>query len=153
MCWRSRQIGGGAMSHVLVVDDDVGIREMLRCALEVGGYAVHKASDGVMALDAMRASVEPLVVLLDLNMPRLTGEGVLAAMAHDRALAERHACILMTADAGCLSTACVSLLSALGVPLLSKPFDLDALLEMVGEAARRNLYPHDTLAMPTALAG
>ncbi len=141
------------MSHVLVVDDDVQIRAMLRCVLELEGHAVREASDGLMALDAMRTSADPLVVLLDLQMPRLTGEGVLAAMACDRELAERHACILMTANAAWLSAASARLLSALGVPLLPKPFDLDALLRMVDEAAKPVLRAHDAPAMPTALAG
>ena len=141
------------MSQVLVVDDDAAIRELLRCVLEGEGHAVGEASDGMMALEAMRASAEPLVVLLDLHMPRLSGEGVLAAIAHDRALAQRHACILMTANAAWLSAACTSLLAALVVPLLPKPFDLDTMLDMVDAAARLALRAHGAVAMPAALAG
>ena len=68
------------MPHVLVVDDDTAIRQMLRLVLEDEGYAVREAMDGIEALAALRVSARPLVVLLDLMMPRLGGDGVLAAV-------------------------------------------------------------------------
>jgi two-component system, chemotaxis family, chemotaxis protein CheY len=62
------------MTHtVLVVEDEVDLREMLQEALELSGYAVVAVADGRAALDAM-ARIESLcLVLLDLLMPGMNG--------------------------------------------------------------------------------
>ena len=62
------------MNHtVLVVEDEEDLREMLREALELNGYAVVTAVEGQDALDAV-ARIESLcLVLLDLLMPGMNG--------------------------------------------------------------------------------
>ncbi|MGH7696085.1 MAG: ATPase, T2SS/T4P/T4SS family [Gemmatimonadaceae bacterium] len=68
-----------APSHrerVLLVEDEAPLRGVLRDLLEREGYAVIEAADGVQALDAIDRSAPDLVVL-DLNLPRLDGFGVL----------------------------------------------------------------------------
>ena len=82
---------------VLVVDDDKGFLQMMREVLEEEGYTVSTAEHGGPALDRMRASQEPLLVLLGLVMPVLDGEGVLEEVAADPALASRHRVIMVTA--------------------------------------------------------
>ena len=123
------------MAHVFVVDDDPGIRAVLRCALEAAGYAVMEAADGVSALDGVCASPCPLIVLLDLHMPRLDGAGVLATVAGDRVLAHRHHFLLVTADPLPLPPALDTLLVSLDVPVVAKPFDIDTVLDMVAHLA------------------
>jgi CheY-like chemotaxis protein len=123
------------MVHVFVVDDDPGIRAVLRCALEPAGYAVMEAADGVSALDGVRASPSPLIVLLDLRMPRLDGAGVLATVAGDRTLAQRHQFVLVTADPLPLPPALAALLTSLDVPIVAKPFDIDTVLDLVAHLA------------------
>lgn len=60
--------------NVLVIDDDVAIRAMLHELLEDEGYQVHSARNGREALQTLRDRVvEPCVILLDLNMPIMTG--------------------------------------------------------------------------------
>ncbi len=66
--------------HVLVVEDDPDIREMLMSCLSHEG-AVEGAADGQEALERLAAGPLPSVVLLDLRMPRLSGEGLLRALA------------------------------------------------------------------------
>lgn len=122
---------------VLVVDDDEDLRQALVDMFTVEGYAVHEAADGHEALTALRASDEPLVVLLDYMLPRLNGDGVLAEVAQDPVLAAHRAFILCTSQARTLPLAFAKLLTDLGVRLLPKPFDLDDLLEAVGQAAQR----------------
>src|SRR5690348_10429116 len=61
------------VSTVLVVDDDLGLRETLRSLLELEGYAVALAGDGLDALRALEG-VAPDAILLDLMMPRMNGE-------------------------------------------------------------------------------
>lgn len=58
--------------HVLVVDDDDGVRQALIRGLTVEGFAVSDASDGKVALDAIAAR-PPSVVVLDVVMPGLGG--------------------------------------------------------------------------------
>ncbi len=125
------------MPQVLVVDDDASIRDVVRLALEDEGYVVRVAADGLAALAVLRASREPMVVLLDQMMPWLAGEEVLAAATADADLAARHVFIMMTANAHMLSTACRMLLDRIGAPVLAKPFDVDALLALVAEAVAR----------------
>ena len=65
-----------AGERVLVVDDDAGIRSVLRGYLETAGYAVIEAGDGTSALRAF-AEADPAVVLLDVGLPEIEGLEVL----------------------------------------------------------------------------
>ena len=123
--------------HVLVVDDDRAIRETLRMALEDEGYAVLEAADGLVALELLRSHVVPMVVLLDLRMPRLDGVEVLREVAGSAELSGRNAYALVTANGHTLDTSADRVLTHLGAPVIAKPFDLDDLLEMVERMARR----------------
>jgi two-component system, chemotaxis family, chemotaxis protein CheY len=60
------------MKTCLIVDDSRVIRKVSRHILETLGFAVEEAENGQIALDAC-ASVMPDVVLLDWNMPVMTG--------------------------------------------------------------------------------
>ena len=107
------------MGRVLVVDDDRGIRELLRVVLEMEGFDVATACDGEQALAVLAASDEGVVVLMDVMMPRLGGLEVCERLAA-RGLAGRHRVALMTA--GLLEEAqCPAPVRA----LLRKPFNLD----------------------------
>jgi CheY-like chemotaxis protein len=57
---------------VLVVDDDVTLRQLLRRMLEPEGYAVVEAENGRVALERLR-EVSPSLILLDLMMPEMDG--------------------------------------------------------------------------------
>ncbi|HJV58098.1 MAG TPA: response regulator, partial [Methylomirabilota bacterium] len=57
---------------VLVVDDDAGLRQLLRRMLEPEGYAVVEAENGRVALERLH-DVSPSVILLDLMMPEMDG--------------------------------------------------------------------------------
>lgn len=127
----------GGMTRVLIVDDDRAIRETLRLVLEDEGYLVSEARDGVQALEILRESHEPLVVLLDFMMPRLDGAGVLRAVVEDTQLATRNAYVLVTANFQSLPKALASLLAQLRVPVLPKPLDIDELLGTVEEGVTR----------------
>ena len=56
------------MTSVLIVDDEAGIREILRRWLEPAGYSVQQAADAEAALDVLASSV-PAAVLCDVDMP------------------------------------------------------------------------------------
>ncbi|BCA59091.1 response regulator transcription factor [Sphingomonas sp. HMP6] len=61
-----------SMSHILIVDDDPHIRELLAFALGKAGMSVAEAVDGEDALAALARRMPDLMVL-DINMPRLNG--------------------------------------------------------------------------------
>ena len=60
------------MSHILIVDDDPHIRELLAFALGKAGMSVAEAVDGEDALAALARRM-PDLMILDINMPRLGG--------------------------------------------------------------------------------
>jgi len=121
--------------RVLIVDDDTGIRETLSLMFRDEGYEVSEAENGLEALHLMRAASEPMVVLLDMWMPLMGGEDtLLAALAHSP-LWERVAFIVITANPQRMSARSQSLLESYDIPLLIKPFDIDALARMVATSA------------------
>jgi two-component system KDP operon response regulator KdpE len=67
------------MTSVLVIDDEVQIRRLLRVTLEKLGYAVHEAATGGDGLQ-MVLGKKPDVVLLDLGLPDKDGAAVLAEL-------------------------------------------------------------------------
>jgi two-component system phosphate regulon response regulator PhoB len=66
-----------AARSVLLVEDEDPLRRVLRDLLERDGFVVHEAADGVVALDQIDRAA-PDIVVLDLNLPRLDGYGVLS---------------------------------------------------------------------------
>ncbi len=121
--------------RILVVDDDQDIRETLRLALEDEGYEVEEAEDGAEALQLLRDSTGPLVVILDLRMPRLNGLGLLRQVKTVAPPEVRHNFVLVTANRAMLSTTGLKLLQRMDVPIVEKPFDLNDLLDLVTRAA------------------
>jgi len=58
---------------ILIVDDDAGIRRLIATTLEdVSGYRLSEAGDGEEAVERAR-EVQPSIVFLDIDMPRLNG--------------------------------------------------------------------------------
>lgn len=121
------------MSHILVVDDDDEVRDLLRMALEEEGHTVDEAESGRVALEKLRATPERLVVILDYLMPGMDGLEVLHAIAQDETLAPRHSYILMSA--GRFFPAADDALRGLQVAVLPKPFDLDKVFQKVRQVA------------------
>ena len=118
------------MLQVLVVDDDADVRNLTRAILEDAGYAVIEAQDDQAALALLRPSPEPLVVLLDIFVPPLTGIQLLEHVATDERLL-RHAYVAWSA----YWTPVPSYLAALVRWCVPKPFRIDELLDTVAEAA------------------
>jgi len=67
---------------VMVVDDDNSIRELLRQELELAGYAVTEAADGIAAIRGIKSS-KPDLVVLDIMMPEMGGFDVAAVLRND----------------------------------------------------------------------
>lgn len=75
--------GAGLKREVMIVDDDADIRcALVECLAREGISAVH-AFDGLDALERIRAGCTPCSILLDVDMPRLRGTELVAALRAD----------------------------------------------------------------------
>jgi CheY-like chemotaxis protein len=109
---------------VLIVDDDESIRETLEMALALEHHPTARAADGRAALSWLRAHRSPRLILLDLMMPIMDGWQVLDQLRQDERLA-RVPVVIITAFGRDLG-------SAAQFPVLRKPIELRALLDLVG---------------------
>jgi two-component system OmpR family response regulator len=117
----------GVRERVLLVDDDPDILFLSAAVLEREGFAVDIAGSAEEALDKVRVRL-PDLVLSDLGMPGLDGEGLLKALLADPAL--RH--IPLAFCTGNRSESETVRLGALGARgLIRKPFDPLALPHQV----------------------
>lgn len=67
---------------VLFVEDDVSVAQMYRLKLELDGYIVEVAGDGLVALEKAR-TMHPDIIFMDIRIPKLDGLGVLEALRAD----------------------------------------------------------------------
>ena len=58
---------------ILIVDDSATVLLSVKSTLEMNGYKVESASDGVKALDKLKAGLKPDVIITDVNMPNMGG--------------------------------------------------------------------------------
>ncbi len=113
------------MRPVLLIDDDISIRLGLRGFLESEGFDVAEAENGKQGLELIRSYGGDCVVLLDLQMPVMTGEEIIEALSRDEIPKIRTVpVIVMTARGHGFQHPGI-------VGTLRKPFDLDQLLEKV----------------------
>jgi two-component system KDP operon response regulator KdpE len=69
-------VAGASKSVVLIIDDEIQIRRLIRACLERNGYEVIEAATGEEALGAAVES-QPGIVILDLGLPDMDGMAVL----------------------------------------------------------------------------
>lgn len=67
------------MAKIAIIEDDQAISQMYRFKFEAEGYDVQTAENGKLGLELIQ-SMKPDVILLDLMMPEMTGDEVLAKM-------------------------------------------------------------------------
>ena len=110
------------MKTVLVIDDEIAIRETLEQILSYEGYEVKKAGSGAEGL-ALVASASPDVILLDVKMPGMDGFEVL-----DRLAADGHRMpVIVISGHGNIETA-VDAVRRGAYDFLEKPLDRSRLL-------------------------
>ena len=117
--------------RILVVDDELAVRDSLKEWLEEEGFAVAMAGSGPEALDLMLAAPYHLM-LLDIKMPGMDGVEVLERA---KALAPELTVIMMTAYAT-VDTA-VEAMKIGALDYLVKPFELEALMPKVVQAYQK----------------
>jgi CheY-like chemotaxis protein len=116
---------------VLVVDDDDVIRQLISVNLQLEGFDVHTAVDGVDCLEQVR-EICPDVITLDVMMPRLDGWEVATRLRADPETA-KIPIVLLTARA---QESDMRRGTRIGVDAyLTKPFDPDELIATVRRLA------------------
>ncbi|MCM1149534.1 MAG: response regulator transcription factor [Butyricicoccus sp.] len=118
-------------SHILVVDDEPAIRDVLRLLLEKNGYTVSEAGDGASAVGFVASHPDLDLVILDVMMPGISGTEACDAMR-----AYSNAPILfLTAKTG--EDDRLAAYRSGGDDFLSKPFSQAVLLAKVESLLRR----------------
>jgi CheY-like chemotaxis protein len=111
---------------ILIVEDDVNVRETLAMLLEHEGYRTAMVANGREALRHLQSRPLPCVILLDLMMPVMSGWEFRVEQQRDPALAEIPV-VVISAIAN--STERINALHAHAY--FRKPVDLDALLQTI----------------------
>ncbi len=127
------------MARILVVDDEEGIRKILRQVLEYEGHEVLVAAAGGEALGAFEAR-KPDLTLLDVKMSRMDGLEVLDRIRE----ADATALVIMISGHGTIETA-VEATRRGAWDFLEKPLDTDRLLVTI-----RNALQHRGLEQENA---
>lgn len=116
------------MSHILIIDDDIHINEMLEEVLIQERYQVSHAYSGTEAL-LFLANEKPDLILLDLMLPGLTGEEVLSQI-------EKIPVIVMSAKVEVKDK--VALLLNGAEDYITKPFEIEELLARIVVQLRKS---------------
>ncbi len=122
------------MKTCLVVDDSKVIRKVARHILETLDFAVEEAGDGREALTFCQTKVPPDVVLLDWNMPVMSGLEFLRALGEER-MPNKPKVVFCTTENG--DAHIRAALEAGADEYVMKPFDRETLhskLKIVGVA-------------------
>ena len=120
-----------ANSIVFVVDDDVSVRESLELLLRTAGFEPETFSSAQDFLSRSRPTV-PCCLVLDVTLPGLSGLELQERLAQR----EEMPIIFITAHGDVPMT--VRAMKAGAVEFLTKPFEVDVLLEAIGGAIERS---------------
>ena len=115
------------MKHILMIDDDISIGDMLTEVLTREGYRMTRAYSGTEALLVL-SSVRPDLVLLDLMLPGLNGEEILPKISGIPV-------IIISAKVDVENK--VDLLLGGAADYLTKPFDTRELLARIAVQLRK----------------
>ena len=133
--------------HLLVIDDEAGIREMLTILFQKDGYRVTSARgcvEGLAALDAMA----PDLVMTDLKMPDGTGLDVLARVRESNCDTP----VIMITAYSSTKTA-VEALKAGAYDYIAKPFDVEELKHVVARALEKKRLVEENVALKERTEG
>ncbi len=115
---------------VLIVDDDSELLESLRLVVELAGFAVITAENGVRGLQAFR-NTDPAAVLIDIVMPKLDGIETVRQMRREGPSAK---IIVMSGSPQVGKVELADAARELGaVAALEKPFDPAELTKLLRE--------------------
>jgi two-component system, chemotaxis family, chemotaxis protein CheY len=115
----------GEGPDILLVEDDLAVRESLVEILELEGFRVHESGDGAEALSWLRGGGRPRLVMLDLVMPYMGGGDFLRELRAEPVLRGLPVVLMTAASPGTTDLPTAD-------ALLPKPFEVVDLLATVG---------------------
>jgi CheY-like chemotaxis protein len=119
------------MKHILLVEDNESVREVIRTCLEAGGYHCAEVADGQAACDWLQTGKPIDLILTDHDMPCLKGLDLLQWVHSQSALTHLPVILYsgkMTADLR------ERALQAGAIAVLEKPFLFQRLLDLIAQA-------------------
>ena len=114
---------------ILIVEDDVDVRDNLADVLQLAGYKIVTASNGLDAYERLRNAAEetlPDLILLDLTMPIMDGRHLRGELLKNEILARIP--VVLISSAVDIKREAASLGAA---GYVKKPFKLDVLLDLI----------------------
>jgi two-component system alkaline phosphatase synthesis response regulator PhoP len=123
---------GPEQKRVVIVDDDLLIRETVRISLEHSGFAVHVIEDPSTALAFIQAE-KPDLVILDMYMGSVDGREIARGLKSDPATSKLPV-VFFTGSNEAVDV--VTGLDAGAVEYLAKPIDGEALVEKIRSILR-----------------
>jgi CheY-like chemotaxis protein len=137
---RASELTSSGCPRVLVVDDDRAIRLLVNSIFSRNGYAVELAEDGAQAITRLKTNSYDVIVL-DLMMPVVNGFEVLGWMRESRPGTSQSCVIVLTAAA---QRDLKQLDQHSVYATIRKPFDLQQLLDTVGQCVRDSTVPRES---------
>ena len=134
---------------ILIVDDDADIVTMLEDRLHASGYSTVAARDGQQAIVQVEQE-SPHLVLLDLDLPKLSGIEVLKRLSHLKQAADIPV-VVLTAH-GSIHAA-VEAMKEGAYDFLTKPLDNDHLLIVIRKALERDSLQRQVACLRSEVAG
>ena len=116
---------------ILIVDDDPTIRSVLEALLDDEGFRPITAANGREAVNLVNSEA-PSLVLMDLMMPIMSGVDAIRQLKTDPSTADIP---IIAMSAGFILRESIS--DLLADSIISKPFDLDALVATIHQTIRR----------------
>ena len=125
------------MADVLVVEDDDDIAFLTETFLEGEGHHVKRAVNGEKGLERLREGKLPDLVVMDVEMPLLSGPGMSTRMIAENCGRERIPIVILS-GADQLS----AIARRVGTPyFLAKPFEPSEMLALVARALEERRFP------------
>ena len=113
------------MAHILIVDDELMMRFLIRHVLESAGHSISEAQNGRVAFDMLDMYPHLIdLIVLDFQMPLMNGMEFLSTLRHE---VTSPPIILLTAGRGLIHESVAHKVSG----HLTKPFRTRALIDMV----------------------
>lgn len=117
---------------ILIIEDEVDIRENLKLLLELEGFTVFTANNGKEGLTKLHSMPRPCVILLDMLMPVMNGKEFLEAKGHEDLIA--------TIPVGIVSgVADRPKMIGGAVAFIKKPFEIEGLIKFVKKYCKSSL--------------
>jgi len=120
-------------SQVLVVDDEVNLREGLVELISGEGFSVKQAGDGAEAIELLREGLQPDLVFLDVRMPKLDGLNVLKVIQEEKLSCGPIIVISAFGD----SSKMIEAMRRGAYDYITKPLDLDEVVSTLHRAAEQ----------------